>query len=131
MTSANVLKSLVAQCSNLQDRASEAAGSMGELIREASEKKGLHRGAFAITKRLYFMGKKNPGKLWLLLAHLDDQREKLGLDKLAEEQGQLVSAGTEDEAEEGYEENENSEGAEVVDLHSARPVSEVAGESAA
>jgi hypothetical protein len=91
------LRSLITQCSSYQDKASTAAGHMGELVREYAEHKNLHRGAFSMIKRLFRMGKADSGKLWLLLAHFDDYREKLALDRMAKEQGQLLPAGTEEE----------------------------------
>ena len=105
------LRALMDQCIGFEDRASTASGSMGELIREYADKKNLHRGAFAIAKKLCRMGRKDPGKLWLLLAHLDDYREKLKIDRMAKEQGQLLPAG-----------------AEIVQL--GRDVDEEAGEAA-
>ena len=97
LISSRDLTTLMKQCSSYQDKAATATGHMGELVREYAEHKNLHRGAFSIIKRLYRMGKTDSGKLWLLLAHFDDYRAKLGLDRIAKEQGQLLPAGTEEE----------------------------------
>jgi len=97
LVSRNDLMRVLEQCSIYQNRASTATGDMGDLIREYSDRKNLHTGAFALIKRLYLMGQKDRGKLWLLLAHFDDMRNKCGLDRLAEEQGQLLPPIAEDE----------------------------------
>ena len=112
------LNRLLDQCSMYQNRASTASGSMGELIREYADGKHLHPGAFSFIKRMRRMGEKDPGKLWLLLAHFDDMREKCGLDRLAKEQGQLLPAIAED----------NEERGNVVDM--PRDVQEQAGDAA-
>jgi hypothetical protein len=118
------LNALLEQCLIYQNRASTATGSMGELVREAAEKKHLHTGAFAIIKRLHRLGNKDRGKLWLLLAHFDDMRAKSGLDRLAQEQGQLLPA----IADEGETEVEITEIAEnVVEYPAPREVEEKAG----
>lgn len=93
------LRALMDQCINYENKAATATGHMGELVREYSEKKNLHRGAFAMAKKLCRMGQKDSGKLWLILAHFDDYRQKLGIDRMAKEQGQLLTAGTEDNVE--------------------------------
>jgi hypothetical protein len=125
------LNKLLEQCLIYQNRASTATGNMGELVREYADKKHLHTGAFAIIKRLHRLGNKDRGKLWLLLAHFDDMREKSGLDKLAQEQGQLLPAIEEDEVistvVEGIEESVGN----VVDYPQPREVDEQAGEHAA
>src|SRR5436190_88582 len=88
----NDLNRLLEQCLVYQNRASTATGSMGELVRDYADKKHLHTGAFGIIKRLHNLGNKDRGKLWILLAHFDDMRAKSGLDRLAQEQGQLLPA---------------------------------------
>ena len=92
MVGQRALMALLERCLILQDRASTATGNMGELVREAVEGQHLHGPAFGIIKRLHRLGSKDPGKLWLLLAHFDDMRAKSGLDRLAKEQGQLLPA---------------------------------------
>lgn len=99
------LNRLLEQCLMYQNRASTATGSMGELVREAVDKKHLHAAAFGIIKRLHNVGNKDRGKLWLLLAHFDDMRQKSGLDRLAQEQGQLLPAISEEGPEEDEAEN--------------------------
>lgn len=90
------LVTLINRCVVLQKNVSNASGDMGDLIRDYAENKALHRGAFRHIKALFIMGKKDPSKLWLHLAHFDDMRAKLGLDEIAEVQGQLVEAGVEE-----------------------------------
>lgn len=116
------LSSLMQQTAAYNNRAATAAGHAGELIREYAENKHVHKGAFRIIQRWERM-KADPGKLWMELAHLDDYRRKLGVDKWAETQGQLVGAF---EEKEGKEEESN-----VVRHPKAREVSETAGGDAA
>lgn len=120
------LNALLEQCLIYQNRASTATGSMGELVREYADKKHLHTGAFAIIKRLHRLGNKDRGKLWLLLAHFDDMRAKSGLDRLAQEQGQLLPA----IAEEGQPAEAEPEGENVVSYPQPREVEERAGDAA-
>jgi hypothetical protein len=119
------LNSLLEQCLIYQNRASTATGSMGELVREYADKKHLHPGAFGYIKRLHRMGNKDRGKLWLFLAHFDDMREKSGLDRLAQEQGQLLPAISEETEAQEPEAPEN-----VVTYPQAREVEEQAGDAA-
>ena len=123
------LNALLEQCLIYQNRASTATGSMGELVREYADKKHLHTGAFAIIKRLHRLGNKDRGKLWLLLAHLDDMRAKSGLDRLAQEQGQLLPAISEEEQppEPEGEQPTEPEGENVVTYPQPREVEEKAG----
>lgn len=114
----NDLNRLLEQCLMYQNRVSTAAGSMGELVRDYADKKHLHSGAFALIKRLHRLGNKDRGKLWLLLAHFDDMRMKSGLDRLAQEQGQLLPAVSE--------EGQASDGENVVP-YEPREVEEQAG----
>src|SRR5262245_16441633 len=124
------LNSLLEQCLIYQNRASTATGSMGELVREYADKKHLHTGAFSIIKRLHRLGNKDRGKLWLLLAHFDDMREKSGLDRLAQEQGQLLPAIAEGETsvDEVLQDTEAADN--VVDYPQPREVEERAGDAA-
>jgi hypothetical protein len=117
----NDLNRLLEQCLMYQNRVSTAAGSMGELVRDYADKKHLHTGAFALIKRLHRLGNKDRGKLWLLLAHFDDMRGKSGLDRLAQEQGQLLPAIAEEE------QQSESEGENVVNYPQPREVEEQAG----
>ena len=93
------LRALMDQCVNYENKAATATGHMGELVREYAEKKNLHNGAFAMVKKLCRMGQKDPSKLWLILAHFDDYRQKLGVDRMAKEQGQLLPSGAGDNVE--------------------------------
>lgn len=99
MIAKGALETLMKQVMIFTNRVSTSSGDLGDLIRTYAEKKSLHKGAFSDIKKLYRMGKKDPGKLWLHLAHFDDMREKLKLDDLAEQQGQLVEPGTEEDEE--------------------------------
>jgi len=90
-------------CINHETKAASAMGNSRELVGEYVRDKNLHPQAFGMTKRLVRLGHRDPGALWLLLAYLDDYREKLGLDKLAKEQGQMLASG----ADEGEEETTN------------------------
>lgn len=117
LISASALKTLLTQYRNLQSKVDTASGELGNLVREYSDKKYLHRGAFNVIKRLHHM---EPGKLWLFLCHFDHMREAIGLDNLAEEQTQMLSPGTEEDGDEPD---------NVVDI-GAREVDESAGEAA-
>jgi hypothetical protein len=86
------LRALVQQCSSYEDRAATANGHSGELIREAVQTKNLHRGAFAVIKRLHRMGRIDSEKLRTMLEHLDDYRMKLGLDQMARAQRRFDDA---------------------------------------
>lgn len=129
MVSRRDLMIALEQCGIQQNRISVAAGNMGELIREYAQKKHLHRGAFADMKKLHRMGHKNPGKLWEYLAHWDDMREKSGLDKLAESQGQLLPAIDEDTTGLVEEPPPAPKPATVVSYPQPRAVEERAGEA--
>ena len=96
LVSARDLKALAEQCDGYKRKSDVAQGHMRELIGEYVEKKNLHKQAFSTIQRLRRM---EPGELWLWRAHFDDYWTKLGLEKIATAQGQLVGAGTEDEAE--------------------------------
>jgi hypothetical protein len=124
MVGRNDLNRLLEQCLIYQNRASTATGAMGELVREAVDRKHLHAPAFGLIKRLHNLGNKDPGKLWLMLAHFDDMRTKSGLDRLAQKQGQLLPA-IADEVEE-----QDEPSAENVVTY-PREVPEQAGENAA
>lgn len=93
----SALRSLMKSILIMMNKSSTIAGDMGDLIRTASEKKNLHKGAFADAKKLYRMGSKDPAKLWLHLAHFDHYRTELKLDELADSQGQLLDPGTDEE----------------------------------
>lgn len=92
MISRKDLTSLLDQTNLFQKRASSANGSLGDLIKDYAQRKHLHRGAFRMFNRLWRMGQDDPAKLWVELAHFDDMRVKMGLDKIAERQGQLLPA---------------------------------------
>lgn len=92
LVSGRDLRALADQCDNYKKKADSAQGNMRELIGEYVERKNLHKGAFAMIQRLR---RKEPGELWLWKAHFDDYWAKLGLEKIANTQGQLVGSGTE------------------------------------
>ncbi len=101
-------EALARRCSSLQSQVSENSGTMGELIKDAAEKKHLHKGAFALWRKLDKMGKGDPGKLAAFLAHFDYYRDlkvkDKTLDDVAAEQDQMFArteAGEGDEAEAG------------------------------
>jgi|KBSSwiS6_1023812.scaffolds.fasta_scaffold92881_2 hypothetical protein len=94
LVSARDLKALAETCDGYKRKADTAQGNMRELIGEYVEKKNLHKQAFSTIQRLRRM---EPGELWLWKAHFDDYWHKLGLEKIANTQGQLVSAGTEED----------------------------------
>jgi hypothetical protein len=96
LVSARDLKALAEQCDGYKRKADSAQGNMRELIGEYTEKKNLHKQAFSTIQRLRRM---EAGELWLWRAHFDDYWTKLGLEKIANSQGQLVGAGTDDEEE--------------------------------
>jgi len=127
MVAKSDLKRLLDQCLAYQNRASTATGSMGELVREYVDGKYLHAGAFALIKRLHRLGNKDAGKLWILLAHFDDMREKSGLDRLAKAQGQLLPAIAEDKPKRAKVVNDDTN---VVDYPPPREVTEQAGDAA-
>jgi hypothetical protein len=88
----NDLNRLLEEAAIYHNRASSATGALGELIKDYVQKKHLHAGAFRIVNRWKKMGDDDPQKLWLELAHVDDMREKSGLDRIAKAQGQLLPA---------------------------------------
>lgn len=90
------LRSLMQQCEAFQKKVDNASGHLSNLIGEFVTKKSLHRGAFRIARRWARM---EPSELWLELMHLDDYREKLGIDRIAKTQGQLLPSGTDEEEE--------------------------------
>lgn len=92
----SALRTLIKSVTIMQNKASTAAGEMGDLIRTYAEKKNLHKGAFADIKKLHRMGTKDPAKLWLHLAHFDHMRKEAGLDDLADSQGEMLPPGTEE-----------------------------------
>lgn len=126
----SVLRTLMKSCLSIQKTISDASGDMGELVSKAATEKNLHKGAFADCKKLYRMGKKDPSKLWLHLAHFDHMRKELGLDELAATQEQAFGPGTGDqnetEADEAEQERAQSgrTGAAVRDLKTATGVDE-------
>jgi hypothetical protein len=94
LVSARDLKALAEQCDGYKRKSDTATGNMRELIGEYVEKKNLHKQAFSTIQRLRRM---EPGELWLWKAHFDDYWTKLGLERLATQQGQLMASGVEDE----------------------------------
>lgn len=132
LISAAALTTLIKQVMIYQGKVDTASGDLGDLVRDYKSGKGLHTGAFGDIKKLYRMGKKDPGKLWLHLAHFDDMRKKLKLDDMAAAQGQMVGSGV-DEDEEGEEApgKQGGAGAQVHQLNAPRQTSEKAGETSA
>ena len=96
LVSARDLKALAEQCDGYKRKADVAQGHMRELIGEYAEKKNLHKQAFSTIQKCRRM---EPGELWLFKAHFDDYWAKLGLEKIANQQGQLVGAGIEEDEE--------------------------------
>jgi len=90
------LRGLLQQCESYQKKVDNASGHLSELIADYVTKKNLHRGAFRIARRWARMER---SELWLELAHLDDYRQKLGIDKLAKQQGQLLGPGMDEDEE--------------------------------
>ena len=90
-------------CIAQETKAATSMGNARELVGEAVRNKNLHPQAFSISKRLIRLGNRDPGALWLLLAYFDDYRQKLGIDKLAKEQTQMLPSGVDEE--EGEETN--------------------------
>lgn len=113
---------LARRCSQAQEQISEYSGSMGELIREAAEKKNLHKGAFSLWRKLHTMYKKKGGaSLAEFLAHFDyyrslpvqiGRRDYPSLDDGAKEQGDMVghNPGGEGGEEQGGEAGETAPG---------------------
>jgi hypothetical protein len=110
----NDLRRLLEEAAILNNRASSANGSRSQLIAEYVKTKHLHAGAFRIVSHWAKLGEDDPQKLWLELAHVDDMREKAGIDRLAEVQGQLLPA-IADEAEKVAKPAESAEPDEVDD----------------
>jgi hypothetical protein len=104
----NDLRRLIEETAILKNRASSSVGSCNELIKEYVQNKHLHAGAFRIVSRWAKLGNDDPQKLWLELAHLDDMREKAGIDRMAKAQGQLLPA-IADEAQDAKEAGEAKE----------------------
>lgn len=133
LISGGALRTLNKQMTKFQNDASTATGSMGDLTRDYADKKNLHKGAYATIKMLNRMGQKDPGKLWLWLAHFDHMRkqEAFGqkfdetLDVLAKSQGQLVGAGAEDD--EAETEQPGAPGSTAKTGDQVRQVAETAG----
>jgi hypothetical protein len=94
LVSARDLKALAEQCDGYKRKSDVAQGHMRELVGEYVNKKNLHKQAFSTVQRLRRM---EPGELWLWKAHFDDYWTKLGLEKLANSQGQLIGPGADDE----------------------------------
>lgn len=80
--------SLVRFMAGKQGKIDELAGQMGGEIAKAVETKNLHKGAFALARRL---DKMDAAKLRLMLLHFDRYREHLQLDKRAAEQVDFIA----------------------------------------
>lgn len=79
------LESLLRYVTAQQSDVSTAAGNIGDRIQNDAEKKNLHRGAFAVIRKLHKWAKDNPAKVAEWLFHFDLMREHLELDKAAGE----------------------------------------------
>lgn len=91
-------ETLARRCKSLKNQVAETSGTMGELIKDAAEKKFLHRKAFSMFRSIAGM---EDNKLAEFLAHFDYYRDIGGLDKRAENQAQMfqrTEAGEGDEA---------------------------------
>lgn len=99
---------LAQRCRAYQSQVSESSGSMGDLIKGAADTKSLHRGAFALWRKL---DKWDGPKIAEFLAHFDYYRSLMttrgrqeipSLDERAKEQNQMFArteAGQADEEE--------------------------------
>lgn len=119
----NDLNRLLEQVAIYQNRAGTANSSAGELISNYVKSKHLHAGAFRTINRWKKLGARDPQALWLELAHIDDMREKAGIDRIAKAQGQLLPA----IADEEEQETESDESENVVNYPQPREVEEKAG----
>lgn len=134
MIAEGALRTLNKQMAKFQNDASTAAGSMGDLTRDYADKKNLHKGAYATMKMLNRMGNKDPGKLWLWLAHFDHMRkqEAFGqktdrtLDDIAQSQGQLLEPGVDGEPEGDDAGEGGGEADNVTSIRTGERVREVA-----
>lgn len=71
------LKNLLRELNARQGKISELQGEMGEKVANAVEKKNIHKGALALSRRLLKM---DGVKLGAFLAHFDHYREQLKID---------------------------------------------------
>jgi hypothetical protein len=94
LVSSRDLKALADQCDVYKKKADTSMGNLRELVGEYVEKKNLHKKAFGQIMKLRRM---EPSELWLWKAHFDDYWAKLGLEKIASQQGQLVGAGLDED----------------------------------
>lgn len=92
----NDLNRLLEQVAIFQNRAGTANSSAAELVSTYVKSKHLHAGAFRVVNRWKKLGDRDPEALWLELAHVDDMRAKCGLDRIAQSQGQLLPAISDD-----------------------------------
>jgi hypothetical protein len=124
----NDLNRLLEQVAIFQNRAGTANSSAAELISTYVKSKHLHAGAFRTINRWKKLGDRDPQALWLELAHIDDMREKAGLDRIAKAQGQLLPAiADEGEYETKAEPQDVTENENVVNYPQPREVEEKAG----
>lgn len=107
---------LARRCTHLQSDISEKSGTMGEQIKNAADTQHLHRGAFALWRKL---NKMSGNKIAEYLAHFDYYRKiatKIGnqeipsLDDRATEQGQMFERTEAGEGGDGDGETETSPG---------------------
>lgn len=81
-------ETLARRCKSLKNQVAETSGTMGELIKDAAEKKFLHRKAFSAFRSIAGM---EDNKLAEFLAHFDYYRDIGGLDERAKNQAQMFA----------------------------------------
>lgn len=80
------LRQLADQCDSYKQKSGNAMGNMRELVGQAVLKKHLHKGAFSAIMRLRRMDPEDLAE-WKL--HFDAYWERLGLEKIATQQGRM------------------------------------------
>ena len=86
LTGKTDLNSLLRRCRSRSQQVQTIADEIGEDIAKAAETKYLHRGAFAVTRKL---DKMEPEKLAEFLVHFDHYLMEAGLRERAESVGEL------------------------------------------
>ena len=94
LTGKTDLNSLLRRCRSRSQQVQTIAGEIGEDIAKAAETKYLHRGAFAVTRKL---DKMEPEKLAEFLVHFDHYLMEAGLRERAESVGELPISEVDDD----------------------------------
>jgi hypothetical protein len=76
------LRNLLRELNSRQGKISELQGEMGAKVQNAVDKKNVHKGALALSRRLMKM---DGVKLGAFLAHFDHYREQLKIDDMVAE----------------------------------------------